>query len=205
MSQIKLCANCLKETVKSNKDIRNNKTGLFFCSLSCRQKKLNTLPRQRMAPQGACIGCSALIRKSRKYCLKCRNERPELPFVKSFSSKNIEEQTLREIKDKKKSRPHNRFAQIREHAKTIVSDLIDRQDIQKVCCVCQYNKIVHLCHIKGISSFSDETLISTINDLTNLTFLCPNHHAELDSGLLTEEVKSFAQQLVDAEKIGAII
>jgi len=59
-----------------------------------------------------------------------------------------------------------------------------KSDLPKICVVCFYNKIIHVAHIKDVSSFSDETLISVINSLDNLTALCPNHHWEFDKGLI---------------------
>lgn len=41
-----------------------------------------------------------------------------------------------------------------------------------------------MAHIKAVSEFSDDTLISEINDINNLVGLCPNHHWEYDHGLL---------------------
>jgi predicted HNH restriction endonuclease len=43
---------------------------------------------------------------------------------------------------------------------------------------------VECCHIKGIGTFSKETLIGEINNIKNLVFLCPNCHWEFDKGLL---------------------
>ena len=51
-------------------------------------------------------------------------------------------------------------------------------------CFCGYDKHVEVCHIKPISSFSLDTLISMINVESNLRLLCPNHHWEYDHGLL---------------------
>ena len=59
----------------------------------------------------------------------------------------------------------------------------------KRCTVCGYDKAVHVCHITPIKDFSDATPISEINHVTNLIYLCPNHHSEMDSGLLN--IKDF--------------
>jgi 5-methylcytosine-specific restriction endonuclease McrA len=52
------------------------------------------------------------------------------------------------------------------------------------CQSCGYSKHVEVCHIKPISEFANDTLISDINDITNLHILCPNCHWEFDNGLL---------------------
>ena len=52
------------------------------------------------------------------------------------------------------------------------------------CAICGYDKHIEVCHIKAISSYNNDTLVSEINDIKNLIGLCPNHHWELDNGLL---------------------
>lgn len=52
------------------------------------------------------------------------------------------------------------------------------------CQVCGYKKHVELAHIKPVSSFEDEVLLTTINDPNNLLVLCPNHHWEFDNHCL---------------------
>ena len=52
------------------------------------------------------------------------------------------------------------------------------------CFVCGYDKHVEIAHIKAVSDFSGESLISEINNIDNLIALCPNHHWEYDHGLL---------------------
>ena len=49
-----------------------------------------------------------------------------------------------------------------------------------VCSVCVYNKFVAAHHIVGRANGGN-------NDIENGILLCPNHHAEADADLLTEE------------------
>jgi hypothetical protein len=49
----------------------------------------------------------------------------------------------------------------------------------KICHICNYNHI-QICHIRDVSDFPDDALISEINALSNLVALCPNHHREFD-------------------------
>lgn len=56
-----------------------------------------------------------------------------------------------------------------------------------ICVICGYDVHVHVCHIKNVSEFSNDTLIGEINNIGNLVTLCPNHHWEFDHGLLSEE------------------
>lgn len=50
----------------------------------------------------------------------------------------------------------------------------------KRCVICGYNKTYEVAHIKSVSDFSEDTLVSEINSVNNLIALCPNHHWEFD-------------------------
>lgn len=52
------------------------------------------------------------------------------------------------------------------------------------CAICGYTKHVEIAHIKAVSDFDDDALVSEINNSNNLIGLCPNHHWEYDNGLL---------------------
>lgn len=73
-----------------------------------------------------------------------------------------------------------KFHNIRIHARKVMKDA----KVKKACKVCGYTNYVEVCHIKSIADFSSESLIKEVNDINNLTYLCPNHHWELDNGLL---------------------
>lgn len=57
-------------------------------------------------------------------------------------------------------------------------------DKPKQCVVCGYDKHYEVAHIMAVSEFTDDTLISEINDSKNLIALCPNHHWEFDNNIL---------------------
>ena len=50
----------------------------------------------------------------------------------------------------------------------------------KRCVVCGYDKTYEVAHIKSVSDFGEDALISDINNVDNLVALCPNHHWEFD-------------------------
>lgn len=60
----------------------------------------------------------------------------------------------------------------------------EKSDKQKKCIVCGYDKHIEIAHIKAVSEFSKDCLVSEINKSDNLVALCPNHHWEYDNGLL---------------------
>lgn len=76
--------------------------------------------------------------------------------------------------------PNNKYNRVRSSARQAFAELL-----KEPCKICGYEHHVELCHIKSISSFNGNTLLSEINSESNLIILCPNCHWELDHGLLT--------------------
>ena len=72
------------------------------------------------------------------------------------------------------------FHNIRVHARKMMKD----NSINYACKVCGYTNFLEVCHLKAIADFLPYELISEVNALTNLAYLCPNHHKEFDKGLL---------------------
>ena len=60
----------------------------------------------------------------------------------------------------------------------------ESSDKPKKCIVCDYDKHYEVAHVKSVSDFDDNALISEINDIANLIALCPNHHWEYDNEML---------------------
>ena len=54
----------------------------------------------------------------------------------------------------------------------------------KVCVVCGYSRHAEVAHIRGVMTFPGKATLLEINALDNLVALCPNHHHELDHGLM---------------------
>lgn len=76
----------------------------------------------------------------------------------------------------------NRNAAIRYYANLLNPNL--KSDFGK-CQKCSYSIHVELCHIKSISSFTDDSVkLIEINGEDNLLVLCKNHHWEFDNGIL---------------------
>lgn len=59
-----------------------------------------------------------------------------------------------------------------------------KSDKPNHCVICGYDKTYEVAHIKAVSDFDDNTLVSDINNIDNLIALCPNHHWEFDHGQL---------------------
>ena len=124
-----------------------------FCNHTCSCIHTNSL---RGFKPKMCKLCNNNPTKSRGavYCVSCVMEPVILNRKKSDSS----------------------HRQIREHARrTLINS-----KIPKKCHICQYDKHAEACHRKPIEKFSPDTVIRIINDLSNLVWLCPNHHWEYD-------------------------
>jgi hypothetical protein len=62
-----------------------------------------------------------------------------------------------------------------------LASILYREQAKRTACQrCGYNIITHICHIKPVSSFSLDSTPEEINSRSNICFLCPNCHYELD-------------------------
>ena len=133
-----------------------------YCNRSCSAKSNGTLfPKRRKGIlSNTCTVCGnsfTPVRADRSRCDGCLHYRKTIDTI---SKKNSTEQA------------------IRGHARRVMGN----QD--RVCFICKYDVYVEVCHIQAIKSFSPETSLQEINSKNNLVFLCPNHHKELDLGLI---------------------
>jgi len=100
--------------------------------------------------------------KKSKLCQKCHNQQ------------QCQFKTLSDVKHYAKYGKQVIFQPIRSRARSVIKD--------RPCCEkCGYDKHVEACHIKPISSFSDDTPIDVINAPENILALCPNCHWEFDN------------------------
>lgn len=156
------------------KNCGNTTNNPKFCSRSCSATFTNKTNPKRLLIDRICGNCgSKLQRKSHldtsTVCKECKMAHTFARYD-SYS-----------IKDVTYSSHHrsSAFALIRARARKIAKDagLVS-------CSICGYSTHVEICHIKSISSFTDDTLVSSVNSLDNLVALCPNHHWELDNGVI---------------------
>jgi len=96
-----------------------------------------------------------------------------------IKNKEVKDMTLKEAiyENHHKS---SAFSLVRTRARAIAKKLGFTE-----CLKCGYNKHIEVAHIKPISSFSDDILISEINSKQNIMPLCPNCHWEYDHNLWT--------------------
>lgn len=136
-----------------------------FCSKSCSAKVTNKEYIRRKMKDRFCkkCGCHLSYDKIRTVCDACL-----VPL-----DMTIEEAVY------DKHHKSSAFALIRTRARALAKAR------QQVCINCGYDKHVEVCHIKPISSYPLDTLVSVVNSEDNLILLCPNCHWEYDKGSLT--------------------
>ena len=152
-----ICPNC--ETEHQNPK---------FCSRSC-AATFNNKRFPKRKPESKCLDCDTPISRQRARCRPCYNVWLE--------SRQVVDMTLGEAIYNNAHRS-SAFALVRTRARTYAKKLgLDS------CEFCGYNKHVEIAHIKPVSSFSEEVLLSEINHRDNIKALCPNCHWEFDHGL----------------------
>jgi len=166
------CYSCNKEVNRRLKEI--SPSGLVYCSSSCAAKINNkNFKKRNFTNKCGHDGCETFISTNVSYCKIC--------FIKITKIKDIGESTLGLYYLRGKG--SNRNNGIRDHSRRVY-----KQSGEPKCCyVCGYSTYIEICHIKSIASFPMETLIQDINHIKNLVALCPNHHKELDRGLIKLE------------------
>jgi len=177
----KYCGKVIELEGKKPSQIRVKK----FCNNSCSAKYNNSNGSINKKKIRHCTICGTEISSRKaKYCKKCK------PTVRMCRKQNptltiLSERTKGELFQNSKSWQVARN-RICKNAREIYWE--NKKD--KKCDICGYDKHTEVCHIKPVSSFDDETLISEINKVDNLIGLCPNCHWEFDNNLLTlEQIK----------------
>ena len=153
------CLNCKKETDNPK-----------FCSRSCSAQYTNKRRSKDTyrQPEGSCRVCGVAIRTRQTWCDE---------HVPDYKNKTVSEYRERDsVKDK---HPSWRNSHIRLFNRNWNKDLIT-----KPCANCGYDKHVELCHIKAVSSFPNNALLSEVNHPDNNIQLCRNCHWEFDHGML---------------------
>ena len=159
------CPNCKKET-----------TNPKYCSRSCAAIFTNKLsPKRKLTKK--CSKCENIVRNYRSRL--CENHFQEKNFESHEEYKNRTMGFYRSKECLKKLHKSSIHAHVRGLCGLWLKHLKTRS-----CNICGYKLHVELCHIKPLSSFSDDALISEVNSENNVVQLCRNCHWELDHGLV---------------------
>jgi predicted restriction endonuclease len=169
MKKTVTCLHCGKNFEKDITQIKRSPNN--YCSKTCSAIDTNKKYTKRKRTT-KCKSCDTLILSSRTYCDKCLKDRRD-----NFISDD--EKTIGEVVYSQHHKS-SAFSLIRYRA---------RAKCKKFgwceCCICGYSHHIEIAHIKAISEFSDDCKISEVNDLHNLLPMCPNHHWELDNGIIS--------------------
>lgn len=140
-----------------------------FCNRSC-AASFNNKKTPKRKPEHKCLDCDTLISAKRARCRK--------HYLIWLKQKEAKDMTLNEAIYKKHHRS-SAYALIRTRARSISKKLGFNK-----CVNCGYDKHIEIAHIKPISAFTGDILISEINSIKNIIPLCPNCHWEFDNKLL---------------------
>ena len=148
----------------------NDTTNPKFCSRSCAAKYTNsTSPKRKLTR--TCAECDNLVMSHRhNHCEYHWNE------IKRGKYKRKTLGEYRNLPSVSGKHPSWVNAHIRQFARSWLKHLTEEP-----CRRCGYNKHVELAHIKGITEFSDDALLSEGNSEDNVLPLCPNCHWEFDN------------------------
>lgn len=174
MFESKNCKNCGFEFYKKSSQSKSDWFSRIYCSKSCAAKSNNRLFPKRIAPKfRECFKCRVRIEyNKRRYCDECRkNLKPKSTVI---------HKTKKELFKSRRN-----WQSARTSIRRIAQVTIEKTGIEKCCYVCGYSKHVHICHKKSVSSFDNSATVQEINNISNLVYLCPNHHWELDNMILT--------------------
>jgi hypothetical protein len=193
MTEPKYCLNCQKElTSPSGRsfDLKRKKYCNHACFATHSNKNRVRVKKRKSVKCGSCdVVMSLQMASDKMFCSRrCAGKgfmraRPDLHVVAPKNSM-VRDPTLT------KGRlfdPCRTWQAARSLIQKQARRILRESGKQKSCLVCGYSKHVDACHIRDVSSFSDDSLISEINHIDNIVPLCKNHHWEYDHDLMETE------------------
>lgn len=174
------CASCNKVISKTLCEINSSSSGKVFCSKSC-SAKINNIGKQKNKPKKRrCNNCG------QRFICSSSHRSPVLCSICSSSYKRQSETAKQLTINDYINRPSIKGKhQSWKYSHIRVLNRSWNKELSKLPCqVCGYDKHVELAHIKPISSFGLDTKLGEVNNPKNIVVLCPNHHWELDKGLI---------------------
>jgi len=156
----KQCTKCKQDKLTSEFYARKaSKDGLkSICKDCC---KIHTKHSQNKP----CPQCNILCWSKGGVCQSCQ----KINAYKKYSELTIGDKIYTKHK-------YAKYQYVRYWARNIAIDLGWTK-----CRLCGYDKHFEVAHIKPISEFPEDTLLTVVNDPTNLMPLCPNCHWEFDN------------------------
>ena len=165
-----------KENFKRNKDCLTNKLCLVnqfsdddFIDIINKSKSWKDIKNN--------FGYNSKLTKNVKHVIKQRCLKLNIQL--NINNNDIMFKTKKELFGNRKN-----WQSARSTIQKIARKIFKEHNNEFKCLICGYDKHVEIAHIKPVSEFDDNSIISEINDINNLIALCPNHHWEYDNGFL---------------------
>lgn len=158
--------------VLDNQKVSFVKTKLF-CNSSCSATHRNLHYRKARFCKHCNLQFNPLTKK-RKVCASCKATRNTTPYV------SLSTITKGELFTKRKN-----YQSARSSIRLMAVKTYKFHNKLLQCKICKYTTFVEICHIKPVNEFPYSATLLEINHIDNLVALCPNHHVEFDSGLLS--------------------
>ena len=141
-----------------------------FCSLTCSRNYI-TRTRTKLTK---CKECKVKINNKSTLCRTCFN----------IKNNPINEKTLGDFIQGEKYLS-SKCQGIRKDARMKMQKWFPLENRKcKYCLDDEFKQVLEVHHIKGILTFDIDTKIKHINNIDNLIWVCPSHHAMLEKGLL---------------------
>lgn len=164
-------------------DIRVRK----FCNRSCAARFNNAAAPKRKSTYrngGTCESCGTHVHYKPRSGGSYTPKRFCAPCLSTFRAKRrgvdqIAKRTKGELFENRAGYQSARSS-IRQHAYSVYASTGKPFS----CAVCGYEKHAPVCHKRPVADFPDEAKVEEINAIDNLVALCPNHHWEMDHGML---------------------
>ncbi|MCO6501383.1 MAG: HNH endonuclease [Vicingus serpentipes] len=163
------CIHCNKIIVVKDNEKAAETRKRKFCSRSCANTHNNLKIKSSSENRRICPLCGKKKNTYSTLCIKCFNKSKEI----------ITSLTKGELFDK-----YRNWQSARSTIQSNARKVLIESGREMKCVECEYSLHVDCCHIKDVSEFSSDSLISEINDTNNLVWLCKNHHWEFDNELL---------------------
>lgn len=139
-----------------------------FCSSSCAAQSNNRTHKKRPKLERFCKKCGVSTgfgSDSPTTCLDCNTNYVDWSKV-----------TLGDLRNRLPT--YQVHSRLRSHSRTVYRKANPNYEIK--CSKCGYNKYTEIAHLKSVSEFTNDTIVSVINHIDNLAQLCPNCHWEHD-------------------------
>ena len=127
--------------------------------------------------ENICPSCGGYKYKTSKLCQKCSNK-------EKYEVRDRELGYYIGYGEDKKQYLSTKLNDVRKDARRFMETESGQEKVCKYCHNHEFDDILEVHHLRGITTFNEHDKISKINNDENLVWLCPNHHRMLELGLI---------------------